>query len=355
MRVDQQQLRAATARVFTLAGSSREEAETIAKHLIEANLTGHDSHGVIRVSHYVKWLREGRVFANKRPEVVVKGETFAILDGGFGFGQVIGEEAAALGMEMAKNNGVAVVGVRNAGHLGRIGDWAELAAGENLISIHFVNGNGYALLAAPFGGTDKRLSSNPICIGIPHGDQPTILLDIATCQLSQGKIMVAKNKGEELPPNSVLDSQGRPSRDPNVLFMEPSGCILPLSPGHKGYGLSMMCEILAGALTGSDTSSAKSPTVHFVGNGMLSIYLDLKRFRGESDFLAEIDKLISWVKASPTVTPEGEILLPGELESRTKAERLKTGIPLDDDTVSQFVGAALSVGAKKDDFKFLNL
>ena len=354
MRVDHKQLRAATARVFMLAGSSREEAETIAKHLTEANLTGHDSHGVIRVSHYVKWLREGRVFANKRPEVVVKGETFAILDGGFGFGQVIGEEAVALGIEMAKKSGVAVVGVRNAGHLGRIGNWAELAAEENLISIHFVNGNGYALLAAPFGGTDKRLSSNPICIGIPHGDQPTILLDIATCQLSQGKIMMARNKGEELPPNSILDSRGRPSRDPNVLFMEPSGCILPLSPGHKGYGLSMMCEMLAGALTGSDTSSAKSPTVHFVGNGMLSIYFDLKRFRGESDFLAEIDKLISWVKASPTITPNGEILMPGEPEYRSRIEKLREGITLDDETRRQFTEAANSVGIKSEEIIFLS-
>lgn len=347
MTINHEKLRQLAAKVFERAGCNSGEAGIIAKHLIEANLTGHDSHGVIRVSYYVQWLREQRVFANRHAEVVVKADSFAVLNGQFGFGQVLGEEAVAIGIEMAKKNNIAVVGLKNSGHLGRIGDWAEMAGEAGLISIHFVNGNGYAILAAPFGGIDKRLSSNPICIGIPRGAWPMILLDMATCKVSQGKIMIAKNQGEELPEDSILDANGKPTRDPNLF-----GAILPLSPGHKGYGLSLMCEILAGALTGGDTSHINSPTVRCIGNGMLSIYIDQKRFGDNNKFLAEIDKLTAWIKASPTATPDGEILLPGEPEYRTRKERLENGIPLDEETWRQFVETAKSLGIKDEELIF---
>lgn len=354
MKISHLNLQKITARIFVLAGCDRSESEIIAKHLIEANLTGHDSHGVIRVSHYVKWLGEQRVFANKHASLIVKGDNFAVFDGHFGFGQVLGEEVTKAGIEMAKKSGIAIVGLRNSGHLGRIGDWAEMAGAADLISIHFVNGNGYAILVAPFGGTDKRLSSNPICIGIPNGDNPMLLLDMATCQLSQGKIMVAKNEGTELPTGSILDNQGNPTNDPNVLFLESSGAILPISPGHKGFGLSFMVEVLAGALTGSDTSSPASPTVHCVGNGMLSIYIDQNRFGDNDKFLAEIDKLSMWVKDSPPATPGGEIILPGEPENRMRTERMKDGIVLDEETLSQFIRTAKSVGVKDEEINFFS-
>ena len=353
MKINHLDLQKITARIFVLAGCSRTEAEIIAKHLIEANLTGHDSHGVIRVSHYVKWLGEERVFANKHARLITKGDSFAVFDGDFGFGQVLGEEVITAGIAMAKKSGLAIVGLRNSGHLGRIGDWAEMDGVAGLISIHFVNGNGFAILAAPFGGTDKRLSSNPICIGIPNGSKPLLLLDMATCQLSQGKAMVAKNEGKELPAGSVLDSQGKPTNDPNVLFLESAGAILPISPGHKGFGLSFLVEVLAGALTGSDTSSPESPTARCVGNGMLSIFIDQNRFGNNGEFLAEIDKLSTWVKASPPTTPGGEIILPGEPENRTRMERLKNGIDLDQETLRQFIRTARSVGVNDEEIRFI--
>lgn len=352
MKINHENLQKITTRIFELAGSELKEAEIVAKHLIEANLTGHDSHGVMRVFHYVKWLDSKRVFANKHVRTVVKGDNFAVLDGNFGFGQVIGEEAVALGIEIAQKQGVGIVGLRNSGHLGRIGDWAEMAVNAGLISIHFVNGNGYAILVAPSGGMDKRLSSNPICVGVPRGNNPAVILDMATSKFSHGKIMLAKNKGEKLPDDIILDSKGNPSIDPDALLGEPGGAILPLSPGHKGFGLSFVCEILAGALTGGDTSSPESPTVHCVGNGMLSIYVDQKRFGDNNKFLAEINKLTAWVKASPTATPNGEILLPGEPEYRTRKERLENGIPLDEETWRQFVETAKSLGIKDEELIF---
>ncbi len=340
-------------RIFELAGSSTEEASAIAEYLVEANLVGHDSHGVIRVAHYVNWIREKRVFVNQHVEEVIKGDTFAVFDGHFGFGQVLGREAVQVGIDMAKDSGVSVVGLRNSGHLGRIGDWAIMAAEAGLVSIHFVNGNGFSMLAVPFGGSDKRLSSNPICVGIPRGETSPIILDIATCQASHGKIMVAKNKGERLPLGMIVDDNGQPSCDPNVMFGQKMGAILPMSPGHKGFGLALICELLAGALTGSDTSHPNSPTVHHVGNGMLSIYIDRKQFREETGYLSEIDKLVDWVKGSPLSTPDGEILLPGEPEERTKNDRLEKGIPLDDDTISQIADTAKSVGVPVEDINSL--
>jgi len=330
--------------IFIAAGSSDKEADSIARHLVEANLVGHDSHGVIRVAQYIGWIREGKAFLNKHAVIINESDTFAVLDGQFGFGQVIGEEAVALGIKKAHQHGISVIGLRNAGHLGRIGDWAVMAAEAGLVSVHFVNSNGFAILAAPYGGTDRRLSSNPISVDVPTSGAFPLILDMATCSVSEGKIMVAKNAGKKLPDGLIIDGKGQPTNDPNVFYANPPGAILPLSPGYKGYGLSFMCELLAGALTGGDTSSPKSPTAGRMANGMLSIYLDQTRFSRQEGFIAEIEKLTDWVKTSPKAEPKGEILLPGELEYCTKEDRMKNGISLDETTAQQLLDAAKSVG-----------
>lgn len=355
MNIPNQTLLKFSAKVFKMAGCEEREAEVVAKHLVEANLVGHDSHGLIRVLQYVKWLKEGKVFANKHITTIIESASFAVLDGNFGFGQIIGEETVKKGVEMASKNGVAIVGLRNSGHLGRIGDWSLMAADAGLISLHFVNSNGFAMLAVPFGGSDRRLSSNPISIGVPRGDKPAVLLDMATCKVAEGKIMVAKNKGINLPEDTILSGTGESTCDPNIFYTAPLGSILPIAPGHKGYGLAVMCELLAGALSGGDTSSPESPTVSRMVNGMLSIYIDPKRFGDDKRFLAEIIKLENWIKASPPNKEEGEILFPGEPELRTKTKRLAEGVPLDDGTTKQLIEAALFVGLNNEDIKFLKV
>jgi hydroxycarboxylate dehydrogenase B len=326
--------------IFGAAGCGPVERIQIAHYLVEANLVGHDSHGVIRVPSYIDWLRAGKVLANQTLTVVFENDAVAVVDGQFGFGQVMGKESMKLGIDKAGRHGVAVVALRNSGHLGRIGDWAELAATADKVSLHFVNTNGGGILVAPFGGSERRLSANPVAAGVPRESGPPIILDISTCTIAEGKIKVAFNKGSKVPDGCMLDGEGRPTNDPNSFYASPPGAILPLG-GHKGYGLSVIAEVLAGALTGGACS-------HFgvdrVANNMLTIIFDPAFFQSRDGFAAEIDSFVTHVKSSRTVTPDGEILMPGELEARTRARRLREGIEIDETTWGQIMSTCQSLG-----------
>jgi uncharacterized oxidoreductase len=331
-RIAAGELREFVARVFAAAGSSSEEARVVGDHLVDANLVGHDSHGVIRVSKYLDWHARGMVLANRHASVVRESEANAVVDGGFGYGQVIGREAMGLAIDKAKRAGVCALAIRNAGHLGRIGAWAEQVAAAGLASIHFVNTSGFGILVAPHGGTDRRLSATPIAAGAP-GDVP-IILDISTSDIAEGKIQVALNRGETLPPGCTIDSEGRPNQDPKTFYGPPVGALLPIG-GHKGYGLSVFCEILAGALSGGRTTNPDNPTANRLVNNMLSIVFDAEAFCGAQAFRDEVARMTEWVSASPPLAPGGQVLLPGELERRTRAERERAGVPLDDATRRQ--------------------
>jgi uncharacterized oxidoreductase len=341
MQVRHDRLIGLTAAIFRAAGCQAPEAECIATHLVEANLVGHDSHGVIRVSHYVRWLREGKVLPGRTIQVVFENEVIAVVDGQFGFGQSLGEQAMRLGIEKSARHGVAVIALRNAGHLGRIGDWPLMVARAGKLSLHFVNTSGAGILVAPHGGISRRLSANPIAAGVPVGGGPPILLDISACTIAEGKIKVALNKGVPVPDNCIIDSQGRPTTDPRVFYAEPPGAILSIA-GHKGYGLGILCEILAGALTGGGCSNPANK--NRLANGMLSIILDPSRFQEDATFGAEVNRFVAWVKSSAKASPDGDILMPGEIEERTKAQRLRDGIPIDDTTWAQIRDTAKAVG-----------
>ncbi|MEZ6060607.1 MAG: Ldh family oxidoreductase [Planctomycetaceae bacterium] len=183
---------------------------------------------------------------------------------------------------------------------------------------------------APFGGIDRRLSANPMAAGVPTNGEP-LILDMSACTIAEGKIRVALNKGERVPDNCIIDSTGRPTDDPAAFYTEP-GSILPIA-GHKGYALSVMIEMLAGALTGSSCTNPKNNWR--VVNGMLSIIIDRSRFGSAEEFFPEVARFIEFVKSSRTVAPNGEILVPGEIEQRTKASRLSSGIELDETTWRQ--------------------
>ncbi len=286
----------------------------------------------------------GKVLANQALVTVFENDAIAVVDGQFGFGQVMGEEAMKLGIAKARRQGVAVVALRNSGHLGRIGDWAEMAAAAQLVSLHFVNTSGGGILVAPFGGTQRRLSANPIAAGVPVKDGPPIIVDISTCTIAEGKIKVAFNKGERVPEGCILDADGQPTDDPKAFYATPPGAILPLG-GHKGYSLSVIAEVLAGALTGGSCS-------HFgvdrVANNMLTIILDPAVLQTIEGFSTEIHNFIEHVKSSRTVSPDGEILIPGEPEARTRARKMRDGIEIDAMTWSQIVATARSLGVTAD-------
>jgi uncharacterized oxidoreductase len=341
MNIPHDRLLSLIAAIFEAAGCQADEAQRIAGHLVEANLVGHDSHGVIRVPPYVQWLRAGKVLANRSIEVVFENDAIAVVDGQFGFGQSIGEQAMRLGIAKCARHGVAVIALRNSGHLGRIGDWPLQAAQAGKLSLHFVNTTGAGILVAPFGGTQRRLSANPIAAGVPIAGRSPMLLDISACTIAEGKIRVALNKGVAVPDNCIIDAQGKPTTDPKVFYADPPGAILSIA-GHKGYGLAMLCEVLAGALTGGGCSNPKN--ADRVINGMLSIFLDPTVFQADAVFTAEIERFIAWVKSSAKTSPDGDILMPGEIEERTKVQRLRAGIEIDATTWSQILDTAKLVG-----------
>ena len=346
MKVQSDRLRQIVAAIFQNGGCGSDEAQRIALHLVEANLVGHDSHGVIRVWHYVKWLRAGKVLANRAIQIVFENEAIAVVDGQGGFGQSIGEQAMRLGIAKCSRHGVAIVALRNSGHLGRIGDWPLMAAQAGKLSLHFVNTTGAGILVAPFGGINRRLSANPIAAGIPIAGAAPILLDISACTLAEGKIKVALNKGVTVPEGCIIDAEGRPTTDPKVFYANPPGVILPIA-GHKGYGLAVLCEILAGALTGGGCSNPAH--ADRVINGMLSIFFDPVFFQTDDAFAAELNRFIEWVKSSEKTSADGEILMPGEIEERTKAQRLRDGIEIDATTWAQITEAAKAMGLNMQD------
>ena len=342
-------LRALAASVFEAAGSSASEAQLVGNHLVDANLAGHDSHGVIRIAKYLDWHARGLVLANQHVSVVKDSPCHAVVDGNFGYGQVIGREAIELAIGKGQKAGICALAIRNSGHLGRIGAWAEQAARAGLASIHFVNTSGFGILVAPFGGSDRRLSANPVAAGAPTADGAPLILDISTSAIAEGKIQVALNQGKTLPEGCTIDADGQPNRDPARFYGPPEGALLPIA-GHKGHGLSVFCEILAGALTGGQTTNRANETAGRLVNNMTSVIFDPAAFCGVQEFEAEVSRMAAWVKASPPIAPGGEVLLPGEIERRTRAERERNGVPIDavtrqqiDDSVKRF-GLALPMG-----------
>lgn len=347
-------LREFVARIFTAAGCDAEEAGRIGHHLVSANLAGHDSHGVIRVPRYVQWLQEGKVRAGQTPTVVAESANHAVVDGNLGFGQTIGPATVDMGIAKARAAGLAVVTLRNSGHIGRIGDWAERAAEAGLVSIHFVN-VGLGEVVAPFGGVDRRFGTNPFCIGVPQPGAPPLLLDFATSMVAEGKVLVASNGGKPIPHGALIGPDGALSSDPRTLY----GSIENTSvrdPGngegalrafgdHKGSGIAFMCEILAGCFAGSPTAGP-IPGAKRGGivNGMLSIYLDPQHF-GAAGFAETARGFAEYVKDSRPAEPSGEVLVPGEAESRTRAARLRDGVPLQPETWAaiQATGAKLGL------------
>ena len=344
-------LRQAVAAIFTAAGCDEPEGARIARYLVESNLTGHDSHGVIRVPRYVHWLETGTVHAGRHVKTVMDAGPVAVLDGDHGFGQTIGEEAITLGVEKAREFGVSVVGLRNTGHLGRIGDWAELPAAQGLISIHFVNTSGLGMLVAPFGGTERRMSTNPICIGVPMPDGPPLVLDCATSIVAEGKVLVALNGGKPLPEGALIERDGTLTTDPNAIYGSLDGtqpndqrtgsAAVRAMGEHKGSGISIMCELLAGALTGGGCGQAGHRTLE---NNMLSILLDPARFGTEELLWPELDRYIAFVKSARKAPGHDKIRLPGEPEAEMRARRGADGIPLPRRVRSSLALTARSLG-----------
>lgn len=319
------------------AGCGEGEAATIARRLVDSNLVGHDSHGVLRVASYLDWIKDGTLRPNTAPTLVFDSETIAIVDGNRSFGQVTGEFAAKLGIAKASTKGIAMIGLRNCGHLGRVGDWADMAAAAGQVSLHFLNTSG-AQRVAPYGGSDRRLSTNPITIGVPVADAEPVVLDVTTSMVAEGKLMVALNRGERVPKGWIIDKQGAPTTNPKDFY--DGGALLTVG-AHKGSGLSMVTDLLAGAVSTGKSSDADDPILR---NNMLSIYIAPAVYDSDGVVAREARRFVDFVKASTPAKPGEPVLAPGDVERRNRAARLASGVAIDDKTWADLIAAGASVG-----------
>jgi uncharacterized oxidoreductase len=344
MLIDHKSLRGIVARIFAACGSAGEEPAIVADHLVEANLKGHDSHGVGMVPHYIRNWQAGTVIPNRRGRLASDTGSLLVYDGERGYGQVVAREATRLAIARALETGIAVLALRDAHHIGRVGAYGELCAEAGLVSLHFVNVIGHPPIVAPHRGSDARLMTNPICVAAPAAEPGRpIILDMATSGVALGKVRVAHNKGEAMATGLLIDNEGHPTTDAGVMFREPIGALMPLG-AHKGYGLAFICDLLAGAVAGGGTIRPENQTALSITNCMLAFLLDPSRITGRDWLAAEIAAMTAYVTASPPTDPALPVLVPGDPERLMRAERLARGIPIDPASWDEIAATAKAVG-----------
>jgi uncharacterized oxidoreductase len=298
----------------------------------------------MRAPQYVGFLKDGKYKAGV-PLTIIN-ETPAVLaaDAGWGLGQVQAHRLLAKLIPKAKTLGVAAGSLRNCGHTGRLGEYAEVAAKHSLALFASVNSHGAGRRVAPPGGTEGRISTNPICLGVPTTGDP-VVLDFGTSVAAEGKVRVYHQKGEPTPEGWLLDHAGNPTTDPSVLYTDPRGTILPFggSQVYKGFGLGLLLDLLAGGLSGGRCSNADAPMAG-IGNAAVFTVFDPAAFGGVECFLAETTGLTNYVRACPPADPAKPITLPGDPERAMKAARLQAGIPIPDGTWALLVKTAGELG-----------
>ncbi len=310
-RIDAATLIDFSAAIFVASKIPPEVARRVSESLVLANLSGHDSHGVIRIIEYVDWTARGWVNPLGKLSIVREQPCILQLDGEYQFGQVVGREAMELGIKKAESEGVCILSLKRSGHLGRVGEFMEQAAASGMVSFAFTNTHGGGVLVAPHGGCERRLSANPLVAGAPMPDSPNIVMDMSTSTIAEGKIKVARSKGEALPPNMIVNGRGDSSTSPEEYYTDPPGALLPVG-GHKGFALSLCCEIMAGAMTGAGCSKEG---VERIANGFMAFILNPAAFAGEEFVAGELGNLVNWIKSSRVQSGFDCIRTPGEPES----------------------------------------
>jgi LDH2 family malate/lactate/ureidoglycolate dehydrogenase len=324
--------------VFQATGTPADIADLVARSLVDSNLAGHDSHGVIRVPWYVEGIKRGMVVADARPRVVKRGRSTALVDGAWGFGQVGARFATELAAELAREADLGLVSVIRSNHIGRLGEWTELLAGSGLIGMVTTAWGSGPYWGAPYGGAARALGTNPIAWGMPLGEcRPPLISDYATTAAAEGKMRVARAKQAPLPPGLILDSQGRPSTDAEDFYN--GGMFLPFG-GHKGYGLGLVVELLSVALSGADVATDQSGRA----NGSTFLAIDPTAFRPLVEFETSARKLMDRVKAVPPAPGFDEVLVPGEPEHRSRTERERNGIAVPEATWEALQTTARDLG-----------
>lgn len=328
-------------RIFSAAGAPAEEAKLVSEFLVRANLAGHDSHGVIRIIEYVNNIERGVIRPGAKIEVFRETPSSAILNGNWGFGQVIAKRAMEIAVEKARERSVGVVCAFNCNHIGRLADYTVIALRNDMIGIAMVNSTRFV---APFGGRDRMLSTGPISFAFPSNLEFPLVVDIATSVVAEGKVRVMLHKGEKIPFGWIIDKDGNPSNDPKDLY--DGGALLPLGgdeAGHKGFGLGLAIEILTGILSGAGCAYEENKR----GNGIFFEAINIGEFMPIDEFKRKVTGLIKAIKSSRPRPGFKEIIIPGEPEYLTEKVRLKEGIYVPERTWEEIKSIARKLGVNQ--------
>ncbi len=326
--------------LFEAAGVPTPDAAIVARSLVDANLCGHDSHGVMRVPQYLDFIHKGTYKAGAPLTVIQETPAVVAADGNWGLGQVQAYRLLDRLLPKAKALGIAAGTLRNCGHIGRLGEYAEFAAKEEMALFAAVNSHGSGRRVAPPGGTEGRISTNPICMGAPTTGAP-VVIDFGTSAAAEGKVRAQFQQKQPTPDGWLIDHAGQPTNDPGVLYAEPRGNILPFggAQAYKGFGLGLLIDLWCGGLSGGACSSPAFPLAG-QGNAAVFILLNPALFGGVDHFLKESDALATYVRNCTTAAGVSSITLPGDPERTAKEKRLAEGIPVPDGTWELIAKAA---------------
>lgn len=316
------------AAMLAAAGLPDDQAQVASHHLVESNLMGHDSHGVIRIPGYSASLQKGDLKPVGNQQTVRETPASLVWDANRSFGMVLCYSAMQEAITRAKAHTFGAVAVHRSGHIGRLGAYPPMAAQEDCIGVILLNGG--ARFTAPYGGVGRRLPPNPIAISVPVEGGAPLMLDITTSVAAGGKVEVNRARGKPLPDGWLVDKDGNTVNDPNR-FWEDSVAMLPFGGpvGYKGYGLAMMIDAIAGGLSWAGCSAAK-PTRG--GSGYVALAIRIDAFIDPDEFKRETRTLVDWVKSSPTMPGVNQIYVPGEIEDQIMQQRVRDGIPIEDET-----------------------
>ena len=333
-----------TTAVFTAAGWPVEDAAEVARHFTLANLSGHDSHGIGMLPLYMRSFQDGWLKPGNTPVDKVDAPPFLVIDAQLGLGQPTAKRAVARASAIALTQGVAILNLIDAHHIGRIGDYAEQAAERGLVSLFWVNVAGRPPIVAAHGAKEARWGTNPHAIGVPAPDGAHLILDFATSRMAHGKARVALNKGERAKEGFLIDAEGRPTTDPGVVFPPlPMGALLPFGE-HKGAGLAFIVELFSAAFAGGALIKDK-PARSWILNSLFGILFDPRRLDPDDAAReARVRSVTDFLRAARPQDPADPVRAPGDKEREMRAIRSREGIALDDETWRQIVEAAAVVG-----------
>ena len=336
-------------RIFRSWGAAEDTAACVSRSLVQSDLAGISSHGVLRIPMYHGFVKAGWLKPANRPEVVRESAVTAVIDGQWGFGQPAAELATRLALQKARTHGIASVGLRQAGHIGRLGEYAEMATREGLIAVIMASGGPTGGLMAPYGGAERVLSTNPIGAGVPARDHDPFVMDYATSVVAAGKVELAPDQNAPIPEGWVVDANGQPARVARQLVE--GGALLPFGE-HKGYALALLIELLCGAVTGAGCTERPDRVItHGLGgNAAFIIAVNPAQFTEEDQFYGAVDGLFDRLKRVKPAAGFDRVMIPGEPEAQKRRQRQSEGITVAEATWDKILAVAAEGHVILDDF-----